>query len=125
MTNNTSALKWITTLRGAVSFESFTPSIADWYSGIGYVLSPSDFESFHYSIAEGVASGCVPIIWPWDGAEEFYPDSWIGQNHQEIVEMVLDSQRRKSSVIQKNKQLIHQRYSMNKIFTKLQDEMGL
>lgn len=112
-------------LRGAVSFESFTPSIADWYSGIGYVLSPSDFESFHYSIAEGAASGCVPIIWPWDGAEEFYPDSWIGQNHQEIVEMVLDTQRRKSTVIQKNKQLIYQRYSMNQIFTKLQDEMGL
>ena len=94
MTNNTSALKWITT-----SAEQFHLSHLPHQLQIGtvelrYVLSPSDFESFHYSIAEGVASGCVPIIWPWDGAEEFYPDSWIGQNHQEIVEMVLDSQRR-------------------------------
>jgi glycosyltransferase involved in cell wall biosynthesis len=112
-------------LRGAVSFESYTPSLAEWYSRIGFILSPSDFESFHYSIAEGAASGSVPIIWPWDGAEEFYPESWIGQNHQEIVEMVLDSQRTQLKVIEKNKQVISQRYSMEKIFAKLQDEMGV
>lgn len=112
-------------LRGAVSFESFTPSLAEWYSRIGYILSPSDFESFHYSIAEGAASGSVPIIWPWDGADEFYPDEWIGQNHQEIVEMVLDTQRTQLKVIEKNKQVISQRYSMRNIFAKLQDEMGV
>ena len=112
-------------LRGAVSFEAFTPSLAEWYTRIGYILSPSDFESFHYSIAEGAASGAVPIIWPWDGAEEFYPNSWIGQNYSEIVDMVLDTQRTQHKVIEKNKKEISQRYSMDKIFPKLQDEMGV
>lgn len=112
-------------LRGAVSFEAFTPSLAEWYTRIGYILSPSDFESFHYSIAEGAASGAVPIIWPWDGAEEFYPNSWIGQNYSEIVDMVLDTQRTQHKVIEKNKKEISQRYSMEKIFPKLQDEMGV
>ena len=112
-------------LRGAVSFEAFTPSLAEWYTRIGYILSPSDFESFHYSIEEGAASGAVPIIWPWDGAEEFYPNSWIGQNYSEIVDMVLDTQRTQHKVIEKNKKEISQRYSMEKIFPKLQDEMGV
>ena len=67
----------------------------------------------------------MPIIWPWDGAEEFYPDEWIGQNYKEIVEMVLDTQRTQLKVIENNKQVISQRYSMENIFAKLQDEMGV
>ena len=112
-------------LREAVSFESFTPSLANWYSSIGYILSPSDFESFHYSVAEGAASGCVPVIWPWEGAEEFYPSSWIGQNHNEIVQIVLDTHRAQRENIEKNKKLISDLYSMEYIFTKLQDEIGV
>ncbi len=112
-------------LRGAVSFESFTPSLADWYRGIGYILSPSDFESFHYSIAEGVASGCVPVIWPWEGAEEFYPQSWIGQNHKQITEILLDTSIKQEAIIKDNKDLITQRYSMEIIFNKLMKEIGV
>jgi glycosyltransferase involved in cell wall biosynthesis len=112
-------------LKDSVIFESYTPSLANWYRGIGYILSPSDFESFHYSVAEGVASGCVPIIWPWAGAEEFYPVEWIGQTHFELVEMVLDSHRKELERIEENKKMISERYSLEYIFSKLTDEIGV
>jgi glycosyltransferase involved in cell wall biosynthesis len=110
-------------LNGAVSFESFTPSLANWYRRVGYILSPSDFESFHYSIAEGTASGCVPVIWPWEGAEEFYPKSWIGQNHKQITEILLDTNRKQEEMIKENKNFISRRYSMETIFNKLMKEI--
>src|SRR5699024_11559232 len=41
---------------GAVLIEPHSNDMAEWYSGIGVALSTSDFESFHYTIADGVAS---------------------------------------------------------------------
>lgn len=110
-------------LKGAVTFENYTPSLANWYKSIGYILSPSDFESFHYSIAEGVASGCVPIIWPWEGVNEFYPAEWVGEIHKQLVEMAININRRDPDVIESNKAFIRQKYSMDIIFMKLLDIM--
>jgi len=106
-------------LRNAVSFVDYSPSLANWYRDVGYILSPSDFESFHYSIAEGVASGCIPIIWPWEGVTEFYPAEWVGKTHTELVELTVDASRKKANVLESNKSLISERYSMEIIFSKL------
>ena len=88
------------------------------------ILLQDDFESFHYSIAEGTASGCVPVVWPWKGAEEFYPKSWR-QNHKQITEILLDTNRTQEAIIKENKDLISQRYSMEIIFNKLMKEIGV
>lgn len=110
-------------LRGAVSFVDYTPSLAKWYRDVGYILSPSDFESFHYSIAEGVASGCVPIIWPWEGVIEFYPADWVGRTDKELVEMTIDTSKKNANVVESNKSFISERYSMDIIFSKLLEVM--
>ncbi len=49
----------------------------EWYAGVDYVLSTSDFESFHFTVADGAAAGCVPVVLPWEGADEIYPRNWI------------------------------------------------
>ena len=64
-------------LRGAVLFDAHGDDMAEWYAGIDYVLSTSDFESFHYTIADGATAGCEPIVLPWEGAEEIYKQEWI------------------------------------------------
>lgn len=110
-------------LRGAVRFVDYTPSLAKWYKDVGYILSPSDFESFHYSIAEGVASGCVPIIWPWEGVTEFYLSEWVGGTPEELVEMTIDPNRKDVNVLESNKSFISKRYSMDIIFSKLLELM--
>jgi glycosyltransferase involved in cell wall biosynthesis len=64
-------------LKGAVIFDVHGNDMPEWYAGIDYVLSTSDFESFHFTIADGAAAGCVPIILPWEGADEIYPAEWV------------------------------------------------
>lgn len=43
-----------------------------WYADKDYILSSSIFESFQYSIAEGIACGLLPLIHQWPGADEIY-----------------------------------------------------
>ncbi len=64
-------------LRRAVSFDGHQSNVASWLRKIGFVLSPSDDESFHLAPAEGMASGAVPVVWPWTTAAEIYDDRWI------------------------------------------------
>lgn len=60
-------------LRHKVIFDPQGHDVASWLTKIGYLISPSDFESFHMAVAEGIASGAVPVIWPWEGADTLYP----------------------------------------------------
>jgi len=64
-------------LRQAVSFDGHQANVASWLRKIGWVLSPSDDESFHLSPAEGMASGAVPVVWPWECASQVYDQRWI------------------------------------------------
>ncbi|MEA3510781.1 MAG: hypothetical protein U9R51_05030 [Actinomycetota bacterium] len=62
---------------GAVIHSPEGPDVPEWLRGIGFVLSVSDDESFHLSPAEGMASGAVPVIRYWPGAETVYDKRWI------------------------------------------------
>lgn len=64
-------------LAGAVTFDPHGDNMADWYSKIGVVLSVSDFESFHLTLADGAASGALPVSLAWPGADQIYPISWL------------------------------------------------
>lgn len=62
---------------GAVVFDDFGPDMAEWYRNIGIAISTSDFESFHFTVADGAASGARPIAFDWAGADMIYPESWL------------------------------------------------
>ena len=64
-------------LAGRVKFEEFDEKVHEFYAASDFILSPSDFESFHYAVAEGVASGCVPLIWSRGGSESIFPREWV------------------------------------------------
>lgn len=69
-------------LKGAVFFDGHGNDMPEWYAGIDYILSVSDHESFHLAVAEGIAGGGVPVILPWEGAGEIYPESWVYPNEK-------------------------------------------
>jgi spore maturation protein CgeB/glycosyltransferase involved in cell wall biosynthesis len=60
-------------LRHKVVFDPRADDVHHWLRMVGTVLSPSDFESFHLAVAEGVASNALPVVWDWEGASEIYP----------------------------------------------------
>ena len=108
-------------LKSSVTWDEYSVSLSSWYRKIGFVLSPSDFESFHYSIADGVASGAIPIIWPWDGAKEIYTEDWVIENTEDAVSTILSTNF--DSDEQSNRKLIVEKYGQEVIFSKLENEM--
>lgn len=81
-------------LRGSVVFDDFGPDVASWLRRIGFLLSTSDNESFHLAPAEGMASGAVPAILDWPGADTIYEARWIHRSTdamaRSIAAMVAD-----------------------------------
>jgi glycosyltransferase involved in cell wall biosynthesis len=72
----------------SVVFESYGYDVPVWLSKIGFILSTSDFEGSHQSVAEGMASGAVPIIRNWAGAEALYPQKYVVGSVEEAVRTV-------------------------------------
>lgn len=63
-------------LAAGVAFDPFGP-VAEWLTGVGYVLSTSEVESFHLGAAEGMAAGSVPVLLPRPGAAEVFDARWL------------------------------------------------
>ena len=75
-------------LAGAVTFDPHGNDMADWYTKIGVVLSVSDFESFHLTLADGAMNGAVPSSLAWPGADQIYPTSWLAASIEEMVQQI-------------------------------------
>ena len=73
---------------GAVTFDGFGGDVAAWLRRVGWVLSTSDDESFHLAPAEGMASGAVPALLPWPGADTIYDTRWIHDDPAAVAEAI-------------------------------------
>ncbi|WP_209121756.1 glycosyltransferase [Alkalihalobacillus sp. BA299] len=76
----------------SVVFDGWGSDVSEWFKKIGFVLSTSDSESFHLAVAEGMASGAIPVIRNWYGSEDLYPNEYIFTNVDEAVSIVKDAQ---------------------------------
>ena len=75
-------------LAGAVTFDPHGDDMADWYQKIGIVLSVSDFESFHLTLADGAAAGAMPVSLAWPGSDQIYPTSWLAASVPDMVQKI-------------------------------------
>jgi len=71
-----------------VCFEGWVEDMPAWYADKGYVISTSLFESFHYSIAEGMASGLMPLIHNWYGADYLYPREYLFSDPDDCMRLL-------------------------------------
>jgi glycosyltransferase involved in cell wall biosynthesis len=78
-------------LRGAVSFDPFGADVNAWFRQVGHVLSLSDIEGSHEALSEGMASGAVPVIRMWPGADTQYDMEWIRRDLNDAAAFVLGS----------------------------------
>ena len=100
-------------LRRAVSFDGHQDNVPSWLRKIGYVLSPSDDESFHLAPAEGMASGAVPVVWPWETAPEVYDPRWIHADADAAAEAIAATDwERERRVAQ---QFVRERYPLEPV----------
>lgn len=85
-------------LKGAVFFDAHGNDMPEWYAGIDYVLSTSDNESFHFTVADGAAAGCIPIVLPWEGADELYPENWLCLDVKNAVHKIKSREFNRSEI---------------------------
>jgi hypothetical protein len=76
-------------LRTAVAFHPPGRDMARWYRRIGVILSTSDDEGCHTSVAEGMAGAAVPVVRSWPGAAEVYDKEWVHGSVAEAAAAVL------------------------------------
>lgn len=73
----------IARLGAAVELLGHRDDVPEVLSRAGFLLSSSLVEGSHEAVAEGAATGCVPVVrnWPevagWGGAHGQYPAEWI------------------------------------------------
>lgn len=77
-------------LHNAVQFDGWSNNMGEWYRNIGFILSVSDFEGTHQAVAEGGASGAMPIIRNWEGADEVYRKEWVYSDTDAMAEKILE-----------------------------------
>ena len=75
-------------LQDAVIFEPQSSDVQSWFKKIGFVVSPSEFESFHMAIAEGMASRAIPVIRNWEGSELLFPLQYRIPGPEEAVDLI-------------------------------------
>ncbi|PLR67958.1 glycosyltransferase [Bacillus sp. UMB0893] len=107
--------------RDSVVFEGWG-EVSEWYRKLRFILSPSDFESFHLAVAEGMASGCFPLIRNWHGAKELYPNDYIFSDVSEATDIIkkiqLESRKNINEKQQALKSIILTKYDKDVICEK-------
>lgn len=116
-------------LTGLVGFDDWGNDVARWYRDVDHILSPSDFESFHYALADGVASGCLPLVWPWEEAAGLYDPEWIVADVEAAADRIAAWSRLPSAardeMRERNRRLVVERYGHQRIFAELEAELGV
>lgn len=68
-----------------IHFDCYGNDIPEWLQKIGYLLSPSDYEGSHVSVSEALASGSIPIIRNWSGADTVYSKNYIVNSKEQAI----------------------------------------
>ena len=71
-----------------INFDGWVEDVPGYLADKDFVISTSIFESFQYSLAEGMAQGVVPLCHSWAGSELIYPPEYIFDTPEEAVEIV-------------------------------------
>lgn len=95
-----------------ISFDGWVKDMPSWYADKDFIISTSLFESFHYSIAEGMASGLLPLIHNWYGASLLYPSDYLFTDPDDCLRLIKEFEHKdKKAVAEENRRYIISRYS--------------
>ena len=94
-----------------VHFDNWVEDMPSWYADKDFIISTSLFESFHYSIAEGMSSGLMPLIHHWCGSDKLYPSEYLFNDPDDCLKLLkrMESENLHQCAI-KNRQFICSRY---------------
>lgn len=116
-------------IKGRVHFDPWGNDVALFYSGADVILSPSESESFHYALADGVLSGCFPIVWNWQHADQVYDASWVVRSTEEAVMRITQFLHLpleiRTQITHANRDRLIEKYGKEMIYRRLLKEAGI
>ena len=85
-------------LQEAMEWQPFTPAIEEVLPRIGFILSTSEREGCPSAVAEGMASGCVPMVRRWPLVKPWvttwlHDEAWLFDTADEAAARILDCER--------------------------------
>ena len=104
-------------LRYKVIFDPAGDDVNDWLPLVGYILSPSNFESFHMAVGEGMLTGTTPIIWDWEGAREIWPARYVFSNTDAAAQYIVEHNDDHFDAMESHRQWVLRNYSKEKVAT--------
>ncbi|HWR81843.1 MAG TPA: tetratricopeptide repeat protein [Candidatus Deferrimicrobium sp.] len=105
-----------------VHYYGWVEDMPAWYADQDFVISTSLFESFHYSIAEGIACGLMPLIHDWYGATNLYPPEYLFSDPDDCLALIQRlSKSDRCQLARQNRQYIAQRFSQKNSLKQLED----
>lgn len=87
-------------LRDAIIFDRPGANMAEWYRNIGHVVSTSESEGCHTTIAEGICSGAHPVVINWPGAKSIYGAERVYETIEEMADAILETSELGSHLLQ-------------------------
>ncbi len=103
-----------------IHFDGWVEDMPSWYADKGFVISTSLFESFHYSVAEGMASGLIPLIHNWYGAENLYPKQFMFNDPDDCLSLITGfSSENVPDIREQNRRFIAERYDGREMTAKI------
>lgn len=109
-------------LKGAVAFDPQGDDMDQWYQQIGVAVSTSDFESFHFTLADGAASRALPVGLAWPGSEWLYPEEWLFTDTElaaKHVAGIVSNQERFDKSVEEARAFTVENYDSKKIMAQL------
>ena len=94
-------------LKSRVEFLGFVDDIREFYSSVGHVISTSDFESFHLTLADGPIHGAAAHTLNWDGASEIYTNLWLHDSVKDISKSIVLKNKENTTAFCAYKQSLH------------------
>ena len=99
-----------------INFSGWIKNIPYWLKDKDYIISTSLFESFQYSVAEGIASGLLPLIHWWKGAENIYSEDTFFLTANECVDVLRKYEKGdRVKLNEKYRNSLKERFSVEKI----------
>ena len=94
-------------LASKIEFLGFVDDISEFYSSVGHVISTSDFESFHLTLADGPSLGCAAHTLKWDGSETIYSDLWLNNDVKSMAKRIHELKLCNQTSYHAHQQLVH------------------
>jgi len=98
-----------------VIYYGWVDPIAPWFADKDYIISSSISESFQYAVAEGIASGLLPLVHTWPGSEDIYPEDCLFVTVDDCLNLLRTYEESdKKALAQKYRNHLRRRFSLER-----------